>query len=82
MTGLLPPEIGRSALGLALVSIRKAYVFINFQMEILAICYMFGDNATKFANKPQVPIDSFCFPSNMYTYNVMAYARRREYYIG
>jgi len=40
------PEIGRSALGLALLFTNKAYVFINFQMEILAIRYMFVDNAT------------------------------------
>jgi hypothetical protein len=48
MTGLLvlPPEIGRSALGLAIVFTNKAYVFINFQMEILVIRYMFVDNAT------------------------------------
>jgi hypothetical protein len=46
MTGLLPPEIGRSALGLALVFTNKAYVFINFQMEILAIRYLFVDSAT------------------------------------
>jgi len=46
MTGLLPPEIGRSALGLTLVFTNKAYVFINFRMEILAFRYMFVDNAT------------------------------------
>jgi len=45
MTGLLPGEIGRSAVGLALVFTNKDYVFINFQMEILAIRYMFVDNA-------------------------------------
>jgi len=46
MTDLLSPEIGRSALGLALVFTNKAYVYINFQMEIMAIRYMFVDNET------------------------------------
>jgi hypothetical protein len=45
MTGLPSSEIGRSELGLDLVFSNKAYVYINFQMEILAIRYMFVDNA-------------------------------------
>jgi hypothetical protein len=62
MTGLLvlPPEIGRSALGLSLVFTNKAYVFINFQMEILAFRYMFVDNATVY-NLSSSPFEYFLF---------------------